>query len=229
MRPVIILMVKAPLPGLAKTRLTPPLAQSEAASLALCFVQDVVKSALGITQNVMIAFTPPEGRAMLEASLPNNLHWVEQHGQHLGDRLILAIAYADSLGFSPIITLGTDSPTLPPSFVEQACQILSVGPTDITLGPTRDGGYYLVGVRKPEPELFNNVAWSSPFTFDHTVRNINQLGLRLVILEQWYDVDTVADLRSLNNELRFDEQARNRAPETYNWLLAHNLSLSESK
>ena len=60
-------MVKAPLPGLAKTRLCPPLAQSEAASLALCFVQDVVQSALGVTQNVIVAFTPLEGRAMLQA------------------------------------------------------------------------------------------------------------------------------------------------------------------
>jgi rSAM/selenodomain-associated transferase 1 len=224
MRPVIIVMAKAPLPGLAKTRLSPPLDQSDAASLALCLLQDVVKSALDITQNVIVAFTPAEGRAVLEASLPDNLHWVEQQGKHLGDRLISAITHADNLGFSPIIVLGADSPTLPSRFIEQACQMLTVGPADVTLGPTADGGYYLVGIRKPEPEIFQNITWSSALTLEHTVRNINQLGLRLVTLEQWYDVDTFADLRCLNNELRSDEWARTRAPATYSWLLGHTLS-----
>jgi len=228
MRPAIIVMVKAPLPGLAKTRLTPPLAQSDAASLAMCFVQDVVNSALRITQNVIIAFTPVEGRAVLEASLPDSVHWVEQQGEHLGDRLISAIAYADSFGFSPIVVLGADSPTLPSTFIQQACQMLTVGPADITLGPTADGGYYLVGIRKPEPEIFHNITWSSALTLEHTMRNIKQLGLRLVTLEQWYDVDTFADLRSLNNELRSDERARSRAPATYGWLLAHNRIFSTS-
>jgi rSAM/selenodomain-associated transferase 1 len=226
MHPVIIVMVKAPLPGLAKTRLTPPLAQSEAASLALCFVKDVVKSALGITQNVILAFTPSGGRALLDASLPDNLHWIEQRGQHLGERLISSIAYAHNLGFGPIIVLGSDSPTLPPSFIQQACQILTAGPADVVLGPTADGGYYLVGVRKPEPEIFHNITWSSPLTLEHTVRNINQLGLRLATLEQWYDVDTFEDLRFLNDELRSDEHARSRAPATYGWLLAHNRTFS---
>jgi hypothetical protein len=83
------------------------------------------------------------------------------------------------------------------------------------------------GSSQPEPELFKNIVWSSPFTFEHTVRNIKQLGLQLVALEQWYDVDTFADLRSLNNELRLDEQARKRAPATFGWLLAHDLSFSE--
>jgi glycosyltransferase A (GT-A) superfamily protein (DUF2064 family) len=206
MRSVIVVMVKAPLPGLAKTRLTPPLAQSEAASLAVCFAQDAVTSALTVTANVIVAFTQPEGRTVLEASLPDSVHWVEQQGQHL--------------------VLGADSPTLPPTFIQEACQLLTVGPADITLGPTADGGYYLVGVRKPEPELFKNITWSSPFTFEHTVRNIKQLSLRLVTLEQWYDVDTFADLISLNNELHSDEEARKRAPATYSWLVDHNLTFS---
>lgn len=228
MRPVIVVMVKAPLPGVAKTRLSPPLAQSEAASLALCFVQDVVTAALETTPNVIVAFTPPEGRVVLEASLPDCVDWVEQQGQNLGDRLVSAIAYAANRGFGPIIVLGADSPTLPPAFIQAACQLLTVGPADITLGPTADGGYYLVGVRKPEPRLFENITWSSPFTFEHTVRNITPLGLRLVTLEQWYDVDTFADLRSLNNELHLDEQARKRAPATHSWLLAHQLVFSAS-
>lgn len=223
MHPVIIVMVKAPFPGVAKTRLTPPLDQSEAASLALCFVQDVVQSALGITGNVIVAFAPLEGRTLLEASLPDNLHWVEQQGDNLGQRLVAAIAYAHNLGFGPIIVLGADSPTLPAAFIHQAFQMLTVGPVDIALGPTTDGGYYLVGFREPEPKVFHNISWSSALTFEHTVRNIKQLGLQLATLDPWYDVDTFADLRSLNNELRSDDRARRRAPATYSWLLTHRL------
>jgi glycosyltransferase A (GT-A) superfamily protein (DUF2064 family) len=106
--------------------------------------------------------------------------------------------------------------------------MLTAGPADVTLGPTADGGYYLVGIGKPEPEIFQNVTWSSAFTLEHTVRNIKQLGLRLVTLEPWYDVDTFADLRHLYSELRSDERVRSRAPATYRWLLAHNHTFSAS-
>ncbi len=73
MTPVIIVMVKAPLPGFAKTRLTPPLTEADAAALSLCFVQDVVTSALTVSPNLIVAFTPADGRSVLEAVLPQNL------------------------------------------------------------------------------------------------------------------------------------------------------------
>src|SRR5687768_10701926 len=159
MRPVIVVMVKAPVPGFAKTRLTPPLSKPDAASLALCFVQDVINSALSITSNVIVAFTPDDGRSLLEVSLPGRLLWVGQQGEDLGEKLSSVIAYAASLGFSPVIVLGADSPTLPSSFVVTACKALANDQTDIVLGPTTDGGYYLLGVRKAVPNLFHNVAW----------------------------------------------------------------------
>ncbi len=188
MPPVIIVMVKAPVAGFAKTRLTPPLSPSDAATLALCFVQDVINSALRIIANMIVAFAPDDGRAMLEASLPNQLLWVNQEGDDLGERLNSLIAYAGNLGFSPIIVLGADSPTLPPSFIETASDTPAGDRTDVVLGPTTDGGYYLVGLRKTFPNLFHNIAWSTARTFDQTAHNINQLGLHLFELPQWYDV-----------------------------------------
>jgi uncharacterized protein len=177
MRPVIIVMVKAPVPGFAKTRLIPALSQSDAASLALCFVQDVVNSALRIVPNVIVAYTPDAGRAILEPSLPRQVQWLKQQGEDLGERLNSAITRAASSGFSPIIVLGADSPTLPPSFIETACDALATDKTDVVLGPTTDGGYYLVGLRKTVPNLFHNVAWSTARTFAETARNTNELGL----------------------------------------------------
>lgn len=223
MRPVIIVMVKAPLAGLAKTRLTPPLSDDDAASLALCFVQDVINSALEIVPSLIVAFTPHKGRAILEASLPDDLLWLTQEGQDLGERLNAAIVYAGNSGFSPIVVLGADSPTLPPSFIQTACDALGAGETDVVLGPTTDGGYYLVGLRQPIRGLFNNVLWSTPVTFEQTALNIEGLGLRLLQLPTWYDLDTFPDLMRLCDELLADEQARNRAQVTYRWLLDHDM------
>ena len=221
MRPVVIVMVKAPRPGLVKTRLSPPLQPAEAASLARCFIEDVVSSALSVSPNVIVAFTPANERTMMEGFLPSSVGWLEQQGHDLGERLISAIAYAHNLGFGPIIVLGVDSPTLPPSLIDEAFHDLSSGPADVALGPTADGGYYLVGVRKPEPLIFQNVIWSSPHTFAQTARNVRLLKLRLLTLAQWYDVDTFDDLKCLDNELRSDEDARVRAPKTWEWLSAH--------
>ena len=224
MRPAIVVMVKAPIAGFAKTRLTPPLSKHDAASLALCFVQDVIKSALSVTSNVIVAFTPDDGRLPLEVSLPSRLLWVKQQGEDLGERLSSVIAYAGNVGFSPIIVLGADSPTLPSSFVVTACNALANDQTDIVLGPTTDGGYYLLGLRKVVPNLFHNVAWSTDRTFEQTVRNINELKLRLLKLPDWYDVDTFAELDRLCRELNSNQEARRLAPSTHAWLLSQGLS-----
>jgi uncharacterized protein len=222
-RAATIVMVKAPLPGFAKTRLCPPLSQSDAASLSLCFLQDVINSAVRVIPDVIVAFTPDGGRMMLEGSLPNQMVWIKQEGDNLGERLNSAIAYVANLGFSPLIVLGADSPTLPPLFIETARAALASNDADVVLGPTTDGGYYLLGVRKPVPNLFNYVAWSTDRTFTQTAHNIKQLGLRLLELPRWYDVDTFADLDRLCSELSSNPKPRPLAEATHRWLLNHGL------
>jgi len=193
-RPVVIVMVKAPRAGFTKTRLAPQLSETDAASLALCFVQDVVKTALCVVPNLLVAFAPDDGRALLEPFLPHDLLWLEQQGEDLGERLDAAIAHAANLGFNPIVALGADSPTLPGSFIQTALKALDAGETDTVLGPTLDGGYYLLGVRKRVRHLFQNISWSTPSTYEQTAGNIDALGLRLLKLPQWYDVDTFRSL-----------------------------------
>ena len=118
--------------------------------------------------------------------------------------------------------LGADSPTIPVSFIETTLNALVKGDTDVALGPTTDGGYYLIGLNRSQPELFQNIPWSSPFTFQQTARKANQLNLRLRQLPEWYDVDTPADLTTLRKELLSNPEVRRRAPATYQWLLDHN-------
>ncbi len=207
MRPVVIVMVKAPSAGFAKTRLTPPLSEVNAASLASCFVQDVISSALRIVPNLVVAFTPGNSRALLEALLPPNLHWLEQLGGDLGERLDAAISYAANQGYGPIIVIGTDSPTLQDSLIETARDTLAAEKADAVLGPTVDGGYHLLGLRNYVPHLFQNINWSTPLTYEQTAGNINSLRLRLLELPGWYDVDTFSDLVRLREELLSDDNA----------------------
>lgn len=222
--PVIIVMVKAPRAGQVKTRLAPPLSASEAAALAACFARDVVNTARRVVPELIVAYAPRDGRAALEALLPDGLLWLEQKGEDLGARLEASVAHAGRLGFSPLIVVGADSPTLPVSFVETARDALAADEADVVLGPTADGGYYLVGLRQPVPSLFQNIAWSTPAAYEQTAANVARLGLRQLELPVWYDVDTFSDLLSLRDEIFAGEEARERARATYHWLRAHDLA-----
>ena len=227
-RPAVIVMAKAPRAGEAKTRLVPPLKPSEAAGLAACFFADTVSLALGIAGQVVVAYAPADGRAALADALREHAHapdagrmlWLEQRGDDLGERLAGVVEHAAALDLSPLLIVGADSPTLPPSFLATALEALSHARADVALGPTDDGGYYAVALRAPAPGLFDAVEWSTPRAYAQTARNAERLGLRLLELPRWYDVDTPADLSRLCAELSADEDARRRAHATYRWMLA---------
>lgn len=220
-RPIVIVMVKAPAAGRVKTRLTPALSGDDAASLAEAFAQDVVAAARQSGAAVMIAYTPDDGRPLLEAMLGDGLHWAPQQGRSLGERMAQAMADAQTLSFSPLLVVGTDSPTLPGDILTQAVNALGAGETDIVLGPTEDGGYYLAGAQQPVPGLFDDVAWSTPLAFAHTAGNVARLNLRCLILPPWYDIDTPDDLARLRREIAAEDALRLRVPATAAWLQSH--------
>lgn len=249
-RPAIIVMVKAPRAGAVKTRLVPPLSHTHAAALARCFACDVIANMSCITSDVIIAYAPQDGRAIIEniliehlsgensshqnLSLGNkslgdissaNLIYVEQHGEDLGARLAHIAAEADGRDFSPLIFVGTDSPTLPRQFIENALRLLIETPVDVTLGATRDGGYYSIGysirVRRQSPALFDGISWSSAQVYRQTISNIKRLKLRFHEMPVWYDVDEAPDLARLQLEFDQSPDARRRAPATYRWLAEH--------
>lgn len=227
-RPACIVMVKAPRAGAVKTRLVPPLAGAQAAALAACFAQDVVAGLRRAGREVVVAYAPADGRAALEALLPpsGGLAWLEQRGADLGERLADAADRAFAGGFGPVVFFGTDSPTLPAAYAGRAFDTLAAGESDAVLGPTEDGGYYLVGLSRPAAGLFRGVAWSTPHALRQTVANAARLNLRTRELPTWYDVDTFADLLRLRDEMSAREEARARAPATRRWLLAHDALLS---
>jgi len=216
-RPAVVVMAKVPQAGKVKTRLEPFLSGEQASALAACFLQDTISNVKQVTGNLIVAFTPADGRETLESVLPKDLLLIEQRGRDLSEKLASAVEDAENRNFNPVIVIGADSPTLPPEFIETAIESFKSNETDIALGATGDGGFYLVGLRQNHAGLFENVAWSSDLVFGQMTRNAERLGLRLSKLESWYDVDTPDDLFYLRNELLADENGRQSAPKTYEW------------
>lgn len=214
-------MVKAPRPGHVKTRLCPPLSPEDAASLAACFAQDTAAKAHSVSHSVHIVYSPADGLEELETLLSPGLFWMPQQGEGLGERMLAAMQIASTQGFSPLVMIGTDFPTLPPSRLSSAFELLNTGQADIVLGPAYDGGYYLIGLKRPVPDIFDSVAWSTPHALTDTLNNASSLGLSVVQLPMWYDVDTPDDLWRLIAELNDSQTAREYAPKTFQWLSSH--------
>ena len=102
-------------------------------------------------------------------------------------------------GYPRVIVLDSDSPTLPATYIERADRLLDSH--DLVVGPSEDGGYYLVGLRQPRPELFRGIAWSTRHVTAQTLDRAAEFGLSVAILPAWYDVDTGADLERLRMEV----------------------------
>lgn len=206
-------MTKVPIAGTVKTRLQPFLTAQQCAALAECFLRDTVNKVNSLKIKLIIAYSPVEKRDVLLEILPNEQNFIDQKGANLGEKMFHAFEFAFSDNADSVVLIGTDSPTFPKDFIVQAFENLSK--TDAVLGATRDGGFYLIGLRLLKKELFENVEWSSPQTFEQTVRNIENANLTLSLLPLWYDIDTPEDLAKLRRELTGNPKA---AIETFEFL-----------
>lgn len=213
----IIIMTKVPLAGNVKTRLQPFLSPDECAALAEAFLRDAARKAAAICETVVVAFYPPREIEELRRILPGRFVFAAQNGDDLGARMFNAFEFAFRQNSDSIVMIGTDSPTFSPVCIEQAFEFLETD-ADAVLGATADGGFYLIGLRVLRKEIFNDVCWSSPQTFRQTRENIANLNLNLREITDWYDVDEPADLKRLQSELASDENARRRAPQTFELL-----------
>lgn len=204
-RTAVAIMAKAPEAGRVKTRLCPPLGADEAVELYRSFLLDTigaVASLGGITPAV--SYAPAEAREFFAAACPGFL-LVSQRGPDLGARLARTFGDLFALGFDAALAIGADSPTLPRAFLRQGVALLGDPRVDVVLGPSEDGGYYLIGLSAPRPELFRGVAWSTARVFGETLERAEAAGLAVRCLPPWYDVDTVEDLARLEVSLRGPE------------------------
>ncbi|CAN5623854.1 TIGR04282 family arsenosugar biosynthesis glycosyltransferase [soil metagenome] len=214
MKRAIIIMTKVPSAGNVKTRLQPFLSADECAALAGAFLKDAVNKAKTVCENVILAYSSHAEINALKKILPFQNNFIEQTGRDLGEKMFNAFKFVLEDRTDAVVMIGTDSPTFPSDFIEQAFEFLETN-SDVVLGKTEDGGFYLIGLRKLESEIFENVAWSSPETFEQVFLNIHRLNLHLREVPSWYDVDEKKDFEKLSEEILFNKNAQRRAPKTY--------------
>ena len=186
---------------MTKTRLCPPLSPEQAAELYRAFLQDTLCMALSLGwERVSLVYPDVPGAGCeLRAIVPAGVCLRPQSGRGLGDALAGAFQSHVAEGFGQVVLIGSDNPTLPASVVETGRRGLS--DHDVVIGPSADGGYYLIGMERPHPGIFERISWSTEVVYEETIERARQLGLSVLSLQEWYDVDTAADLQRLQDEL----------------------------
>jgi len=202
-------MVKAPVPGLVKTRLSPPLTAEQAAMLSSAFLRDTAVSISSVParrrcQGVAV-YTPMGSHDAFDTLLAPGFCMLPQRGDGFGERLHNATLDLFKLGYESVCLIDSDSPTLPTYLLESAADALARNGDRVVVGGTQDGGYYLIGVKADHPELFENIAWSTDRVLCQTIEQAGSIRLPIELLPAWYDVDDAASLQRLYRELFLHE------------------------
>ena len=191
-RPIIGLFAKQPIPGRVKTRLTPPLSPEQACRVYQASLQESVVRLQESGFSLTLCYAGEQ--KWFAAAFPG-LPLVAQHGEGLGSRMTNAVQELFAAGGSPILLSGSDSPDLPADLVRQV--VAKLVHTDVVTVPCRDGGYAIVGLRKPATELFEGIPWSTGQVLEATRRRCKELGLSYFETDAWDDLDEVDDLERL--------------------------------
>jgi rSAM/selenodomain-associated transferase 1 len=200
-RRAVIIVGKLPQPGRTKTRLSPPLSLEQAAALYKAFLLDTTAIALSLHWERVTLVHPDEPGVChaLGTLVPPAVTLEPQRGAGLGAALAGAFESHIQAGFDHVVLIGSDTPTLPASFLDDAYAALDR--CEVVLGPSRDGGYYLLAMRRLHPTLFEDISWSTELVRDQTLERAEASGLRVQLLPPWYDVDTPQDLADLRRDL----------------------------
>ena len=215
------IMTKAPQPGLVKTRLVPPLTPEEAAQLNRCFLADTAAAILQACRETACGigvYTPIGAETAYHNILPNEFALLPQRGDQFGERLFNAAADLFTIGFASVCLIDSDSPTVPAKMFSRAIDSLAGKMDRVVLGPSDDGGYYLIGIAKLHRRLFEKIDWSSERVLEQTKQRAAELGLELELLDTFYDVDERVTLRRLCNELLAPNVDKSIAPQTKKFL-----------
>jgi rSAM/selenodomain-associated transferase 1 len=189
---ILGIFAKQPVPGNVKTRLCPPLTPRQAADLYLCSLRETVRLA---RQGAWSAKLFYRGERRFFSDTFPGLPLEEQTGADLGGRLAAAFASLFAGGAQKVVIIGSDSPDLPPSLLKEA--FAGLDSHDAVLAPADDGGYVLIGLRRPAPAIFTGIPWSTDEVLTATRKHLAGQHLTCLELCGWHDVDDVAGLRQL--------------------------------
>ncbi len=219
MKEALVVMAKAPLEGQVKTRLIGALGAEKATELYVAFLSDTfavmeeVRDELeaeaeeadaDYTFSIVLNYTPEGEAEAFERVEREGSLMIPQRGDTLGERIHNCFEDLFAAGYESVVVIGADSPTLPGEYLLDAFDALEDDQTAV-LGPTEDGGYYLIGLRRLHGQLFTSIPWSTNQVLAETQKRANEAGVKIVLLPAWYDVDTPAELEQLRRELAADK------------------------
>jgi len=208
----LVIMAKAPKPGRVKTRLTESLPPPAVTALYRCLLEDTFALATSLTSVEVAVMCPESDQDELAELLGHTVQVVAQEGEGLAAGLTSVFRHFTMAGRQRVIAFNSDSPHLAPSVLDSAFEILATH--DVVVGPTHDGGYYLVGAKAAHPALFESDHMGTKSALDRLLTRMKALELSTGFTEPFYDIDVASDLILLARELRL---APVKAPRTAAW------------
>jgi uncharacterized protein len=202
-RCALAIMTKVPRAGRVKTRLTPPLSPEESAALNICFLRDTAAAIGGAGEKAqgVGCYTPVGEEEAYRDIFPADFQLIAQRDGGFGERLAGAVEDILSVGFAAVCLIDSDSPTVPASAFAEAVDFLLQPNDRAVLGPSDDGGYYLIGMKRLHRNLFERIDWSTERVCEQTEERAREANLELHLLPTFYDVDDQATLIRLCDDL----------------------------
>lgn len=199
----LILMTRIPIPGKTKTRLIGTLTKKECAEIHKAFLLDIFKTFSFIKDeiDIYLTFTPEDSLHLIENILPDYIQCFPQTGDNLGERMSNAMEYLFERGYTKVGLMGADIPDIQPFEIRKAFEELENN--DVVIGPTFDGGYFFIGLKKMNKELFvNDIKWGNKSVLEGTIDIANGMGLKAALIEKHRDIDTKEDLFAFYENMR---------------------------
>jgi rSAM/selenodomain-associated transferase 1 len=204
MRNCLIIFAKEPLPGKVKTRLRGSLSASQCLELYKLFLRDTVALARRARSDArFVAYESQDTAPAYLKTIAPEFTFFRQRGSDLGRRMHNAFVRVQDTRPLKTAIIGSDIPDLPVGYIDDAFEKLNRH--DLVLGPSRDGGYYLVALKRPCFGLFEDVMWSTGSVLAQTLKNAGRLKIKSALLSEWYDIDEERDLGYLKSRLNADK------------------------
>ena len=200
----VILFARDPVLGQVKTRLSPFLDNATILELYTCFLHDSLDKIRQVANaDLFVGVAPSNQSGFFTGTSGTDIRLFVKEGKDLGDKMRRALQDRFAEGYDKAVIIGSDSPSLPVTYIERALG----SDKDLVLGPSTDGGYYLIGMRGKVVEVFDGVSWGTQKVLRETCAHLERDGAELELLPVWYDIDNPEDLRFFQTHLQLIEQA----------------------
>lgn len=202
----LIVFAKEPRGAEVKTRLENIFSEEERLLLYRFFLKDTYDFAVKLSCSLKVLAFDSKTRPWELEEIFSGFVFYQQKGFDLGERMHNAFSFAKHKPCDKIVLIGTDSPDLPPLYIEQAFDRLDQ--RDVVLGPCQDGGYYLIGLKQPNHNIFQGIGWSGKDVLSDTIKKIKENKLTHFLLDKWYDVDNPQDFNAFKKRVRWGKTAK---------------------